>query len=279
LFFYKLELTNAINLMDLEQAKAKLMKKLVFLILLLISLHNKILAQDIEPIEPDRPDQTESPIIIPVKYFQMENGFAYLYNDKQNKAYTYPSTLMKYGIAKFIDLRVITGLVTTRSGNENATGIVPLTIGFKLNFLKEKGVIPQTAFLAHLSFPTLASAKYKATYYAPSFKFAMQHTLSKKVSLGYNLGALWNGALTTPIFLYTLTAGVSLTEKLGSFIEVYGFAPKHEAAQHNIDAGLSFLVNNNISLDISGGYRLTPNAPEYFVAFGFSFRVNTKKSK
>ena len=135
------------------------------------------------------------------------------------------------------------------------------------------------AFLAHLSFPTIATKNYKATYYAPSFKFAMQHSLSKKVSLGYNLGALWNGATTRPIFLYTLTTGVSLTEKLGSYVEVYGFAPKHETAQHSMDTGLSYLVNNDISLDISGGYRLTQNAPKYFIALGFSFRVNTQKRK
>ncbi len=250
------------------------MKKSVWIFLLTISLQ-KISAQDIEPIEPDRPDQTESPIIIPVQYFQMENGFAYLYNNRDNKAYTYPSSLMKYGIAKFIDLRVITGLVTTQLNDESTTGIVPLTVGFKLNFLKEKGIIPQTAFLAHLAFPTIASEKYKATYYAPSFKFAMQHTLSKKVSLGYNLGALWNGVTTKPIFLYTLTTGISLTKKLGSYIEVYGFAPKYETAQHSIDTGLSYLVNNNISLDISGGYHLTQNAPKYYIALGFSFRVNT----
>jgi hypothetical protein len=255
------------------------MKKLVWIILLNITLYTKISAQNIQPIEPDRPDQTESPVIVPVKYLQMENGFAYLYNDKLNKAYTYPSTLIKYGITNFFDLRLITGVVTTQLDKEKITGLIPLTIGFKLNFLKEKGLIPQTAFLAHLTFPTLASAKYKLNYYAPSFKFAMQHTLSKKLTLGYNLGALWNGVTTKPIFLYTLTTGISLTEKLDGYIEIYGFAPQHETAQHSTDTGLSYLLTQNISLDISGGYGITQNAPKYFMALGFSFRVNTQKSQ
>src|SRR5437762_9327506 len=101
------------------------MKQLAFIILIMISIEEN-LAQDIEPIELDRPDQTETPAIVPVKYFQMENGFAYLYNNEQSRAYTYPSTLMKYGIAKFLDLRVITGVLTTQSSDENITGIVPL---------------------------------------------------------------------------------------------------------------------------------------------------------
>src|SRR3954465_9613516 len=121
------------------------MKQLAFIILIMISIKEN-LAQDMEPIKLDRPDQTETPAIVPVKYFQMENGFAYLYNDKHSKVYTYPSTLMKYGIANFLDLRLVTGLVTTQLDDENITGIVPLTLGFKLNFLKEKGIIPQTAF-------------------------------------------------------------------------------------------------------------------------------------
>src|SRR4051794_15571789 len=236
------------------------MKQLSFIILIMISIKEN-LAQDMEPIKLDRPDQTETPVIVPVKYFQMENGFAYLYNDKKSKAYAYPSTLMKYGIAKFIDLRVITGLLTTQFDDKNITGIVPLTIGFKLNLLKEKGIIPLTSLLAHLTFPKLASEKYKATYYGPSFKFAMQHTLSKKISLSYNLGAFWNGVTTEPILLYTLTTAVSLTEKLGSYVEVYGFVPEHQTALHSMDTGLCYLVNNDISLDISGGYRITKNAP------------------
>ena len=114
----------------------------------------------------------------------------------------------------------------------------------------------------------------------PSFKFAMQHTLSKKVSLGYNLGALWNGVTTEPIFQYTFTTSVSLTEKWGSYIEVYGFAPENEMAQHSMDTGLSYLVNNDISLDISGGYCLTHNAPKYFIALGFcSGLIHKKESK
>src|SRR3954452_16119869 len=98
------------------------MKQLAFIILVMINIKEN-LAQDMEPIKLDRPDETETPAIVPVKYFQMENGFAYLYNNKQSKACAYPSTLMKYGIAKFIDLRVITGLLTTQSNDENITGI------------------------------------------------------------------------------------------------------------------------------------------------------------
>src|SRR3982751_2928308 len=87
------------------KVETPLMKKIIVIFLLMVCI--KTFSQNIEPIQPDRPDQTESPIIVPVKYFQAENGFAYFYNDENNKAYTYPSTLFKYGLTKFLDLRLI----------------------------------------------------------------------------------------------------------------------------------------------------------------------------
>lgn len=255
------------------------MKKFIPLILFNIGFDIKLLAQSTEPIQTDRPDQTECPFIVPEKYFQVENGFGIIYNDRLHKDYTYPSTLIKYGVTKNFDLRLITGVINTRLEEERVTGVPPLTIGFKVNIFEEHGIIPMTSFIGQLTFPTLASSKYKATYYAPSFRFTMQHTLSKRVALGYNLGALWNGESPEPIFLYTLTSGISLSEKIGSYVEVYGFAPQHGTPQHNVDAGFSYLLTQDILFDISAGYRITHDAPKYFTAVGFSFRVNTQRRK
>jgi hypothetical protein len=38
------------------------------------------------------------------------------------------------------------------------------------------------------------------------------------------------------------------------------------------DAGLTYLIGNNFQLDFSAGQGITDNAPERFVAFGFSYR-------
>jgi hypothetical protein len=54
---------------------------------------------------------------------------------------------------------------------------------------------------------------------------------------------------------------------------VYGFAPQTSKADHRFDCGLNYLLRRNILIDVSGGFGLTANAPDYYLALGFSFRL------
>ena len=70
-----------------------------------------------------------------------------------------------------------------------------------------------------------------------------------------------------------LTSGVSLTEKVGAYIELYGFAPQNEKAEHRLDGGITYFLKPNLMFDISGGFGLTENAPKYYTSLGFSMRL------
>lgn len=230
-------------------------------------------------IQTDRPDQTECPFITPVGYLQAENGFTYENIDKDNKSIMLPSILWKYGVNKNVEFRLITEANTIKSFGNNTSGLVPTIIGFKVSVSEEKGIIPATGFIGHLSFPNAASTNFKASYYAPSFRFNMQHTLSKTFSLAYNLGAEWDGETPEPTFIYTLTTGISITEKLGAYIELYGFAPQNQSADHRVDGGFTYLITNDVMVDVSGGFGITKQSPDNYFALGFSYRFNTKKRK
>ncbi|MDB5229807.1 MAG: transporter [Chitinophagaceae bacterium] len=229
--------------------------------------------QKIVPIQPDRPDQTESPLTVPVRHFQAEIGLLFERANQLSKRYLLPGTLLKLGITPTMDLRLITEFEKTQFIGYKTNGLTPVKIGFKKRFVEEHGALPAIAFLAHIALPGLAAKELKAKYYAPSFLFAMQHTISEKISIGYNLGAEWDGENTQPVFIYTLTSGFSLTEKLGCYTEVFGSASRIEQMEHNINGGFSYLVRNNIMVDISAGAGLTQNAPDYFIGLGFSIRL------
>ena len=100
----------------------------------------------------------------------------------------------------------------------------------------------------------------------------MQHTLSEKISLGYNLGAEWDGEGKDPVYIYTLTTGASFSSKLGSYVELYGYLPKGLPADHRFNSGITYLLKNNVMADISGGISLRDNR-NYFMGAGFSFRL------
>jgi hypothetical protein len=233
---------------------------------------NIAFAQELLPIQTDRPDQTECPFIVPKNYFQAEIGFSYEKINRKSTSLLLPTCLFKYGISERFELRLIAEIEMQDNLPGRNTGLNPVTIGFKTNLFKEKGILPAISFIGHLTLPHMASCANKNNYYAPSFRFTMQHTLGSKISLSYNLGAEWDGFTPEPTFIYTITTGFSLSDQVGSFIELYGYAPQQSSPDHRLDGGFTFLINKNILVDIAAGAGLNNNSASFFIGTGFSFR-------
>lgn len=242
--------------------------KIIFLLTPLL-----VSSQEIKPLETDRPDQTETPAIVPRGMFQSESGFSYQEDDAVSKSYVLPSTLWKYGVNDNFELRLITEFSIEGNSEEKDFGLKPISIGCKIKISEEKGFWPKTSFIGHISIPNLASNKFKSEYLAPEFRFTMQHSLSEKSYLGYNLGAEWDGFSSQPTFIYTLVTGRSITNKIGAYIEVFGFSPQNEVAYHSFAGGFTYLFSNNFMVDLSGGKGISKTAPLYYYALGISFRI------
>ena len=245
-------------------------------VILIITAFQSISAQDLEPIQTDRPDFTESAYTVPLGYVQLESGLMRIKLKTDSYLNLHPTLLLKYGLTSNFELRLATDLVTYESNGIKETQFLPLAIGVKIGISEEKGIIPKTAFIGHLKIPTGGQGELASTYFTPSFRFTMQHTLSEKISLGYNLGTEWSGISAEPIFIYTITSAISITSVFGAYLEFYGYAPQFNKAEHSIDGGFTYLINNDCLADISFGAGLTDNAPSYFISAGFSFRQNSR---
>ena len=92
------------------------------------------------------------------------------------------------------------------------------------------------------------------------------------MGLGYNLGADWDGFSNTTTWAYTISPGFNLGEKWYSYIEAFGFIAKDEPAQHNIDGGVAYYINDNTKVDISSGFGISKTAPDWYFAIGASIR-------
>lgn len=230
-------------------------------------------AQETEPIQTDRPDQTESSAVVPKGMLQVETGFSFQKNDESGRTNTLPSTLWKYGVNENFELRLITEFISEKFNGETISGLSPILIGCKIKISEEKGLWPKTSFIGHISLPNVASTDFKTDYVAPDFRFTMQHTLSRRMTFGYNLGAEWDGFTPEPTFIYTVTTGLSITDKLGAYAEFFGFAPQNDKADHSFDGGITYLINNNFMVDLSSGIGVTNNAPKNYIAVGCSFRI------
>ena len=223
-------------------------------------------------IQTDRPDQTECPFIVPLHYFQFETGFSYEQVNSEASEVVAPTVLTRFAINNHFELRMITEYVFDKVDSKDFSGFNPIAFGFKTRLFEEKGFIPVTSFMGHIALPKAASKEFKSTYFAPDFRLTMQHTLSKRQSLSYNLGAEWDGEHADPIFVYTITTGYSFSDKIGGYVEFYGFVPQYEVPDHRFDAGVTYLITANQQLDVSGGVGLSRLSPDYFVSLGYSFR-------
>lgn len=255
------------------------MAKKNWLIVVLVICSKSMDAQ-VEKIDTDRPDQTESAAIVPKNYFQAEFGFNKENLFGKNYDIIHPTALLKYGLKKF-ELRLE---LTCKSSYEHktpdpkwTTGFDPVTVGFKAALWEEKKLLPKTSLIVHLGIPALASKSFKTDRLTPSFRFTFQNSLTDNIGIGYNLGAEWDGYTSTPAWIYTISPGFNLGKKWYTYIEAFGFIQKNEAPQHNIDGGIAYYINNDVKIDISAGAGISEAAPKNYLAIGFSFRFNTQK--
>ncbi|HEX6223506.1 MAG TPA: transporter [Chryseolinea sp.] len=256
------------------------MKKTI-LVFIFLGLGSRIIAQTSKPeIVTDRPDQTEAPSLVPTGGLQVELGTS-IENDKIEDVkvtnYTYATALIKYGINKNFELRVISEYLGQRVElNEakvvNAAGASPLALGVKIKIADEHKFWPQAAFIGHINLKS-GSSEFARDYTAADFRFTFAHTLSEQFSLSYNLGAEWNGETPDATFLYTLSLGYLITDRLGAYIEMYSFFPEDSEADHRIDGGLTFKITPVVQWDISAGFGLNEIAPDSFISTGISFRL------
>lgn len=247
-------------------------KHVLFVLGALLCANLNLRAQEIESLQADRPDQTETPYTVPRNHFQMELGFSYEHTNDVVETYTLPTALMKYGLNDHFEVGIITEMSGIKTENTKY-GLIPVSLRFKERICDENGLLPMTSFIGYLALPKAANKEFQATYFAPSFRFTMQHSLSENVMLAYYLGAEWDGESAEPVFIYTLTSGMSVTEKFGAYIELYGYAPQNSSADHRCSAGVSYLLKPNVMFDLSGGYAFSEKAPDYYMGVGFSFRL------
>lgn len=245
-------------------------------------------AQDIvalKPFETDRPDMTEASSTVPQGYLQVETGGFYQTFEKnqiKTENFTYNTTLVRYGLSNNFELRLGWNLqedVTQINGQKLdnvSSGISPLLLGMKVYITEEKGWIPEISLIGHVFLPFTASTDYRPETTGVDFRFSLAHTLSEKSSLGYNLGMAWGNDSPEASYIYTIAYGYSISEKLGAYVELYGDLPEDIKAIHLWDAGLTYLISNDLQLDMSFGTSIT-EGQDLLISAGLSFRLPVNK--
>lgn len=254
------------------------MKKIA-LIAVAVLLSGWLTAQEKTGMVTDRPDQTESASVISVKGLQIESGFSFERYNSHVSNITYNSTLVRYGLFEKMELRLGLGYVGTHisldGGSFNESGFAPVTVGAKYKLREEGDGLPKLALLTTLTIPNTGASFFESKYLGADFRINGEYSLNEAMSFGANLGVAWSGADygNYAVGVYTVVIGMSLSDKLGAFAELYGFIPKEGKNDHRWDAGLIYAVNEDLQLDFSTGVGLSKVSPDFFVSLGLSIKI------
>jgi hypothetical protein len=247
-----------------------MLKTTITMALLLTVLAPKAaLAQPPELIT-DRPDFTESSSAVPVGYVQTEMGVAASLSDPVNEI-VFPALLLRAGVLRNFELRVgaPSATVTWLEGQEAETTAAPLELGAKYAVSMGPGAV---GLLPYVMLPVRSG--HDTDGVATGIKGLWSLDMTDRLSLGGNVGIElsglgadegevdWDASLS-------LSFGVSLTERLGTFVELYSLIGSDNIEPYG-QTGLVYLLLENLQLDIFGAVLLDEQPVSGQVGMGAS---------
>lgn len=240
------------------------MKK-IFTVFLLVAVCQNMFAQTDEPINTDRPDQSDGTYILTRHNVQIENGLLFSEGSVLN------NFMLRYGLTNSTEVR----LLADAGKADDATGLLPIGLSVKQRIMHQKKIIPAITLVGYLRYEKLASSDFSGDGLPASVLIAFQNDINDHISVGYNVGT----STFSDDLNFTVSAGFSLSEKISIFTEYFSHFEKQFKANHNVDAGLLYLINNRFQVDIALGAAIFNTEKAQFLTAGVSYRFKGGSAK
>ena len=246
------------------------MKKAIFTVLMIFSFVG-VLAQEAE-FTADRPGASTGPSIVAKGVIQWEQGMQYD-GDGGKGTFTFSNTMFRYGLFDGVELRLCGDGFMYDNESRWKPAFTGVSIGAKIRCFEGEGAVPALSVLADLSIPKTGSKGFVVENLAPSLYLLFENPLNDKLSLGYNVGAEWDGEATSPVTFAAVCLGYSMTESLGCFVESYNYLAK-DNNQYCADFGFSYMLARKVQLDVAANLDLCDPAHCWAVSFGVAWQIN-----
>lgn len=235
-----------------------------------------------ETIRSGRPGQSIGPFTVGKGILQIQSGIDFFGMENKDVGYSgngyVYNTVVRYGIFERLE---ISGLfdykneVFKSSGSETeATGLSAFDLGGRYHLYEGSGAIPALGFQMRLRLPLL-TGDYKVDNIAPRFALVTGQKLSDVFTLTTNWGGSWSGNNSVGTAFYVVNISFPIAGKWGGFVENYGDVTDGDY-DSRFDAGVAYLSNNDLQLDLLGGLGKNDGVSDYFVSLGFSWRTKRR---
>ncbi|GMN08412.1 hypothetical protein MTsPCn5_38010 [Croceitalea sp. MTPC5] len=233
-----------------------------------------------ENIASGRPGQAIGARTLGESVFQLQSGFSRTQFPSENFQISNVqfNNVLRLGITERFEL---SGVVNWQSDknqilNESNTvsGISDTQLGGRYTIVTNEGWRPAIALQGRILL-NLQSEAFRMQNLGARFILAMGNSLTEKFSLSTNwiLGYKRNGG--RPSYGYVINLGYGITDRLSTFVEVFGALNDIDI---DIDAGFAFLMNKDLQLDFSFGTLSNGNTTSWFADAGLSWRFDWRST-
>jgi hypothetical protein len=234
-----------------------------------------VMAQETAEMVTDRPDVTESALVVPLMTVQIESGFGYE-RETEGSASRAGGVLVRAGVLTWLEVRASAGYFHRSVANGDAEassfGFGDVSLGGKVGITKGSKGSPKIAAIFRLDLP-VGAPESREEGYVPSVVVAGATDLSDDLGIGVNIGAVRPPATGTVAWMFSTSLGLAISERIGLYGEIFSIVSPAASPLNAVDGGITYLLFRLIQLDASVGTALGGDGPAWFAGAGISMRI------
>jgi hypothetical protein len=225
-----------------------------------------------DSIDADRPDVTNSSLVVPFGSLQAENGVDWTVRQGSDVV-SGSTTRLRLGIAQCTEIVADVPTYFYSLNGNASSGFSDLVFSLKREFPVPFGF--HLSATGGLGFPTGAN-QISSHGYDPYIQFPWSHEIREDWSLHWMFTVTWFTSQhpNNPTFEPTFSLERAFGPASDLFLEYFGDYPDHARPAQILDCGGSWRLTKLQQLDFHLGVGLNSSSPDHFFGIGYSFRFD-----
>jgi len=229
--------------------------------------------QTSSPIETDRPDVTNSSVVIPVGSFQIENGVN-LSSSGGSQIFDGTNSRVRLGVAPCLEVLLDLPSYVSAFRGPGPSGFTSVAPGLKWQISPIAGKFDLSIAIG-AGLPTGATA-----IAGPGVRPYLQFPWSVELGRGWAVTGMVTNffAPDDPVNRYTNQSTLVLERQFGEraflFVEYVGEFKLVGGTSNLFNSGGGYRITDKQQIDFHFGLGLNRNAPAYVLGLGYSFRLD-----
>jgi hypothetical protein len=221
----------------------------------------------------DRPDVTNSSVVIPEGSLQIENGVNLSARDG-DRSVDGTNTRLRFGIANCLEFLVDTPTYFSNISNPQKSGFSDVAPALKWQVSPVPGKVDLSAVFG-VALPTGS-----AGIAGPGAQPYLQFPWSWELRSGWGLSGMFteffrpSDPISRRVTETTFVIEKQVTERASLFVEYVGDYPESRSPAQLLNSGGLYRLGPNQQLDFHVALGLNHNAPSYIVGVGYSVRFD-----